>query len=74
MIFTAKAASNATPTKIENTGVPAASQENLSMQAQAISDGEVDAELKARGATDVEMEKSNKESFDLARNQEGTPM
>lgn len=44
------------------------------MQAQAISDGEVDAELKARGATDVEMKKSNKESFHLARNQEGTPM
>lgn len=44
------------------------------MQVQAISDGEVDAELKAREATDVEMKKSNKESFDLARNQEGTPM
>lgn len=73
-IFTAKAASNATPTKIENTGVAAASKENISTHANMISDGEVDDELQARGATDVEMNKTREESFDVARDQEDSPM
>lgn len=46
----ARAASNATQAKIENTGVAAASTEKISMQAKAISDGQVNAELWARGA------------------------
>lgn len=48
--FTEKAASNATQAKIENTGVVAASKEKISMQAKAIPDGQVAAELCARGA------------------------
>lgn len=52
MNFTPKAASNAAQAKIENTGVTAARKEKISMQAKAVSDGQVDAELWARGVED----------------------
>lgn len=63
MNFTAKAASNATQAKIENTGVAAESKEKISMQAKAMSDGQVDAGVWPRGAEDQK---------DLARDQDGS--